>query len=254
MTAEIIKLAEQYHCWLKEKTRVRQIEGWVEITLPYLDRHNDYLQIYAKAENGRILLTDDGCTIQDLIQTGCRPDSGRRKELLAMTLKAFGIQTDGEALFTYTSAEDFCVRQHHLVQTMLAVNDLFYLSVPASENLFMDDVTEWLDRYDIRYIRNVRFTGSSGYDNLFDFVIPKSREQPERILKAVSRPSRSNAEAFVWAWINTQDVRPANSRAYSILNDSGQTPSVKISAALRNYGIQPVLWSRREAYTKELSG
>jgi hypothetical protein len=32
------------------------IEG---ITTPYLDRHNDTLQIYARSENGALVLTDD---------------------------------------------------------------------------------------------------------------------------------------------------------------------------------------------------
>ena len=37
-------LLNQYWKWLKEKTTLRQINDWYEITTPYLDRHNDYLQ------------------------------------------------------------------------------------------------------------------------------------------------------------------------------------------------------------------
>ncbi|WP_418888699.1 DUF1829 domain-containing protein, partial [Methanothrix soehngenii] len=36
----------------------------------------------------------------------------------------------------------------------------------------------------------MKFTGKSGYDHLFDFVIPKSKKRPERILQAINRPSR----------------------------------------------------------------
>jgi len=52
MTAaqEIEKLLND---WLKGKTTLREVNGsWVEITTPYLDRHNDALQIYARAEDG----------------------------------------------------------------------------------------------------------------------------------------------------------------------------------------------------------
>ncbi|MEA2034873.1 MAG: hypothetical protein U9N40_05230 [Euryarchaeota archaeon] len=51
MINEIQSLLDEYTCWLKEKIQVRQVDGWVEITTPYLDRHNDYLQIYAQHRN-----------------------------------------------------------------------------------------------------------------------------------------------------------------------------------------------------------
>jgi hypothetical protein len=74
--------------------------------------------------------------------------------------------------------------------------------------LFYEDVVAWLDTSDIRYTPNVKFTGKSGYDHHFDFVIPKSRQQPERILHAITRPSKDTAEAAAFKWINTRDVRP----------------------------------------------
>lgn len=93
---------DSYHVWLKDKSVLRQIDQWVEITTPYLDRHNDYIQIYAK-------------------QANCG----------------------------------------------------------------------------IRYTPKVKFTGKSGYDHLFDFVIPKSRQQPERIIQAINRPNAvHSARAF----------------------------------------------------------
>ena len=48
MIQEIDRLLNDYIAWLKDKTVLRQIDNWVEITTPYLDRHNDYIQIYAQ--------------------------------------------------------------------------------------------------------------------------------------------------------------------------------------------------------------
>jgi hypothetical protein len=57
---EIEKLLSDYRAWLKDKTTLREVnDSWVEITTPYLDRHNDALQIYARAEDGGYILTDD---------------------------------------------------------------------------------------------------------------------------------------------------------------------------------------------------
>ena len=46
--------------WLRDNTILRQMEDWVEITTPYVDRHNDRLQIYAKRQQEGYVLTDDG--------------------------------------------------------------------------------------------------------------------------------------------------------------------------------------------------
>ena len=50
--AEIEQLLHNYRAWLRDKTTLHEVNGeWVEITTPYLDRHNDALQIYIRAEN-----------------------------------------------------------------------------------------------------------------------------------------------------------------------------------------------------------
>ncbi len=253
MIDEIQKLLDKYLVWLKDKTALRQVKDWVEITTPYLDRHNDYLQIYVKHENGGFILTDDGYTIEDLKRSGCELESKKRTDLLNLTLNGFGIRLVNNALIVHASPDNFALRKHNLVQAMLGVNDLFYLAAPMVANLFLEDVTSWLNLHEIRYTPNIKFTGKSGYDHLFDFVIPASKQQPERILKAINRPNRDTAEALAFSWIDTKEVRPANSRAYVFLNDSEHSPSTSVIDALKNYSVNPVLWSHREQASGELA-
>ena len=253
MIDEVQKLLDQYVAWLKDKTALRQIQDYVEITTPYLDRHNDHLQIYAKRENGGYLLTDDGSVVGDLRLSGCELESRKRKDLLRLTLNGFGVQLDGDALSVHASRDNFALRKHNLVQAMLAVNDLFYLAVPMVASLFLEDVASWLNLHDIRFTPKVKFTGKSGYDHLFDFVIPASKKEPERILQAINRPNRDTAQAIAFGWIDTKDVRPPNSRAYAFLNDSDVTPSAAVVDALKSYDVHPVLWSGREDVREQLA-
>jgi len=253
MIQDIQQLLDAYYAWLKDKTALRQIDQWVEITTPYLDRHNDYVQIYIKKTNSGFILTDDGYTITDLEQSGCKLESHKRQDLLKMTLNGFGVQLDGKALQVHASPENFALRKHNLVQAMIAVNDMFYLAQPMVASLFYEDVVAWLDLQDIRYTPKVKFTGKTGYDHLFDFVIPKSRQQPERIIQTINRPNRDTAQAVVLAWIDTKDVRPPQSRAYAILNDSEQIISSDVIDALRSYEVQPVPWSQKEKVKEELA-
>lgn len=253
MIQEIQTLIDAYHTWLKDKTILRQIDQWVEITTPFLDRHNDYLQIYAKKYNGGFVLTDDGYTIEDLEQSGCKLGSPKRQDLLNLTLNGFGVQLEGKALQIKASFDNFALRKHNLVQAMLAVNDMFYLAAPMVASLFYEDVAIWLDLHDIRYTPKIKFTGKTGYDHLFDFVIPKSRKQPERIIQTINRPNRDTAQAVVLSWIDTKEVRPTDSKAYAVLNDSEQTVSTAVIDALKNYDVLPVLWSQREKVREELA-
>ena len=251
--AEIERLLHDYRAWLRDKTTLRDVNGeWVEITTPYLDRHNDAIQIYVRAENGGYVLTDDSYTIHDLEASGCNLTE-KRQDLLKMTLNGFGVKLQNDALEVNASAENFPLRKHSLIQAILAVNDLFYLAKPFVESLFFEDVVAWLDDHEIRYTPKVKFTGTSGFDHMFDFVIPKSRHQPERILQAIRRPSRETASAFIYAWTDTRQVRPSEARALAILNDAEQQIPGNVIEAFRNYKILPVPWANREQVVSELA-
>lgn len=106
---------------------------------------------------------------------------------------------------------------------------------------------------DIRYTPEAKFTGMSGYDHLFNFVTPKSRRQPERIVQAINRPSRESAQLFIHAWSDTRETRPPASKAYAVLNDNEQPVSSAVIEAFRSYQIQSVPWSQRAEVVLELA-
>lgn len=253
MKEEIQRLLDSYIQWLRDKTALREVGDWVEITTPYLDRHNDYLQIYAKRQKDSYLLTDDGYVIEDLAQSGCKLDSPKRQDLLRMTLGGFGVQMGDGQLQVKATAETFSSKKHDLIQAMLAINDMFFLSSAVVANLFYEDVVAWMEAHEIRFIRDIKFTGKSGYDHRFDFVIPKSRKKPERILKAISSPSKETAEMLAFSWIDTKEVRSPDSKAYAFLNDSERAVSSAILDALESYDVRPIVWSKREDIREELA-
>lgn len=250
---DIQKLIDNYVAWLKDNTQLRQIEDWVEISTPYLDRHNDFIQIYAKKNNGGYLLTDDGYTIDDLEMCGCNI-THNRQELLQTTINGFGVQLlDDKRLEVYATRDNFAMRKHNLIQSMLAVNDLFYTVKPVVESLFLEDVTAWLELNEIRFTPNTSFAGKSGYIHNFQFIIPASKKKPERILQTLSHPDKERTQSLAFSWIDTKNVRPRESTIYAFLNDSGQAVSSSVIDALNQYEIRPILWSQRDAIREELA-
>lgn len=254
MIDEIQKLIEDYLSWLKDRTILRQVDDeWVEITTPYLDRHNDYLQIYVRRENGGFTMTDDGYTIVDLSVSGCDLDTPKRKQLLETTLNGFGVKLDGEALTIQTSPSAFALKKHSLIQAMLAVNDLFALARPTIVSIFREDVEAWLKTNEVRYLAQVKFPGKAGYDHLFDFAIPSSNSTPERIIKAINQPNKNAAESLIFAWFDTKEARPERAEAYAFLNDQISPVPSLVSEALASYEIVPVAWGERDKVRDRLA-
>ena len=253
MTETVRDLLETYWQWLKDKTALRDVNGWVEITTPHLDRHNDCIQIYAQGRGNTFTLTDDGYILDDLETSGCSIDTPKRQALLEMTLNGFGVKHREGRLEVTATKESFPIQKHSLLQAMLAVNDLFYLATPFVANLFFEDVVSWLDEADVRYTPRIKLAGKSGYDNVFDFVIPKSRNQPERILNTITQPTRQTATTLVFAWTDTRENRPVDSRAFAILNDSERRVAEPIMHAFREYDITPIPWSERQQVVQELA-
>ena len=253
MAQELTELLDDYWAWLRDRTAVRELDGWTEITSPLLDRHNDCLQILVQRDGSHLVMTDDGFTVSDLEMSGCSLDTPKRRELLRVALNGFGVQQNGNALEVRATEAEFARKKHSLLQAMLAVNDLFYLATPTIASLFYEVVTEWLDASSVRYIPQVSFTGKSGFDHRFDFVIPKSAEHPERMLRAINRPDRRNAEQFAFAWIDTRETRPTEARAYALLNDDARKVSSGALTAISEYDIRPLPWSTRNEFIDELA-
>lgn len=253
MIEEISLLIDQYRAWLKEKTVLREINNdYLEITTPFVDRHNDLIQIYTRRENGEYLLTDDNYTIDDLAMAGCHLDTPKRQEILKTILAGFGVKNDKGALVISATKNNFSLQKHNLIQAILSVNDLFYCAESYVKNMFLEDVTAWLDGIGVRYIPNIKFSGQSGYDHVFDFVIPLSKSEPERLLRVINNPTKAKAESFVFSWVDTRDARKRESKAYAILNDQEKEISPGIDKALNCYDIISVRWSGRDKFSKQL--
>ena len=226
LLGELQGRVDEYFAWIRDRTTPKLLEGgreYVEITTPHLDRHNDCLQFYVRRDAGGYLLTDDGLVIDDLEMSGCKLDSAKRQELLRLTLNGFGVERSDNALVVHATPQTFARKKHDLVQAMLAVNDMFALAGPTVNSLFIEDVAAWLEQNEVRSVPRVKLAGRSGYDHTFDFVIPKFRDVPERIVHTINTPSKNAAEAIVFKWIDTREAREQDSEAYALLNDQDKT-------------------------------
>jgi hypothetical protein len=253
-SSEIKELNNQYFDWLRDNTILREInDDWTEITTPFLDRHNDCMQIYVRPERGNVHLTDDGYIIDDLQMSGCEIDSPKRQIVLKEMLNGFGIKFVDGRLEAIGTKREFPQLKHSLIQAMLAVDDMFYLSSPHVASLFSEDAESWLNSVGVRFAPNVNLKGKSGFSYHIFAVIPRSSHAPERIVQPINCPDKKSVQRLIFEWDDTKETRKSDSVIYPLLNDSEITLKPAILSAFEQYGIQPIPWSQRKEYEKLLA-
>jgi len=119
--------------------------------------------------------------------------------------------------------------------------------------VFLEDVETFFNQHDIRFTPSVQFTGKSGFQHTYDFVIPASKQKPERLIRAINSPTKGKTESVLFSWSDTKDMRKNNSSMYVFLNDSDQTIRSDIEGALLQYAINPIIWSKRENVIGDLA-
>lgn len=251
---ECQELMDAYVQWLREGLAVEAIDGACELTTPFLDRHNDHLQIYAVKRNGKIELSDDGYILADLRTSGLDLKTPKRKEAVDTILAGFGVRMEGGRLTTEASQRNLGHRIHTLVQAMLAVNDMFVMAQSRVASFFWEDVRTYLDDHDVRYSPRVKLSGRSGFDHAIDFLIPASRQKPERVVQAINSPTRQTVGMCLFSVGDVRSGRRAPLEAYAFLNDRDREVGGDVLEAFEAYEVKPTLWSRREDYAEALAG
>ncbi|MBU2443955.1 MAG: DUF1828 domain-containing protein [Bacteroidetes bacterium] len=244
-------LIQSYIDWLKQKINYKEVNGYYEITTPFVNHINDYIQIYLKRdENDRILITDDGETIKNLEMEGVEFTTPSRKKELEVILNGFGIAIKDDKLINYATPQTFPMRKHNFIQAILAVDDMHVLAQPKVESYFVEDVVNYLTQNSVRYSRNIILQGKSSFQHKFDILIPASEKANERILKIVVNPKKQNIISHLFGFEDTKLAR--SNEGIMILNDVDKEVPADVTQAIKEYGIYDIPWTKREQHKYKL--
>jgi Domain of unknown function DUF1828/Domain of unknown function DUF1829 len=252
--AECERLIADYLRWLKEGLQVSELQGSCRIATPFVDRHNDEIEIYVEKRNGGLLLTDDGYTIADLASSGMAFGTDKRKAHLTAILNGFGVQQQGDELQVHATPQDFPQKKHNLVQAMLAVNDMFVMGEEHVLSLFKEDVAKFLETNQIPVFPDFKLSGRSGFDHKFDFGISKTQRRPARVVQAINNLSKDQALSFAFAVADVRLLRTEQLLAFTFVNDVEHPPNEDNLAAIKAYEIEPLMWSKRQDVLPLLNG
>lgn len=243
MVLDIQKMIDEYAVWLKSEISFEKVGEYYEITTPYLDNANDYLQIYVRQDNDDVFFSDDSATIQNLKMNGFQLTTARKAHLQQIC-NQYGVKLDGDELICKAPLRSFAQKKHLFIQAMLRIDDMFYMSKSKVSSLFLDDIQDFFADKEIFYADNVQFSGISGFTHNYDFLLQRSKTKPERLCQAVNNPNKSSMGNILFAWNDTKPARKKDSQLIVLLNDQN-TIAKGVEDAFLNYDAKVVRWSER---------
>lgn len=219
------------------------------VSTPFLDRHNDHIDIYVvKTANG-IKITDDGYTLADLQMSGFEVNTPKRKSLFNAILNGLGVKYDTESHALYVDAipANIGQKKHYLLQAIMAVGELVNLSQESVLSLFKEDVELFLRSNEIFFSKDIKLSGKTGLDHNVDFLINQSRTKPERLIKTISNPKKETVLSSIMSFMDIDENRQVRSTNCVIYNDSDKVISNDLIAAFDSYNIYHLPWSQKES-------
>jgi hypothetical protein len=242
-----IELLNAYFNWFKDNFIVNENE----IITPFIDCHNDLIHISCRVEGEKILLSDNGYTISNLLISGFSFTEGRSRIFETVIESNNVIIDEGDIIKASTSIDDFPMVFHTYINALREIDNLTILGQQNIKGLFREDVEKFFRSKEINFKKNIRRIGKSGLDHYFDFQIDKSTKQKERIIRVLGSVDTKSVQSLLFSWndINFSD----EIRMITILNDNVRKVNNKVVNAFRNYNVIPVLWGDRNNVVDLLS-
>lgn len=248
MIDNIDKFIDDYIKWLKSNITTYKFNNNVaEITLPFLNQINDYIQIYLiKGSNNQYILSDDGETINNLKMSGINLDTNSRAKILDKILKSYGAFIDNDAINIKFSEMNLPQSLNAMIQAMHSVSDMFMLSRSTTKSIFIEDVEIFLNNNDIYPIRDASFTGSSGLLHKIDFSIQATKNSNQKYINTVNKLDKYSAQLELFKSVELKESKNDIFDYVVIYNDTDNSVSDDNLNALYNYGIKPIAWSNKD--------
>ena len=244
---DIQNMIKEYTDWLYSGFSVAEVGEFIELTTPYMDRYNDHLQIYVQQnKNGSYFLTDDGYIIGNLQSSGVSfQRSPKRRDVLHRIARNFGVTINGNSLEIQATKSNFPQKKHMLIQTMLAVDDMFVAEPNTVKNFFAEDVGLFLDENDIFYSRDFSLAGKTGSLYVYEYHLQRTRTRPERFCRTINNLTATARNLTLFNWIDTKEQRSDRGELILFLNDEKSIDSSDLEA-LESYDVNYILWSHRQ--------
>lgn len=246
---DINEQLDEYVAWLRAQYVIKKLDQVDEITTPFVNNIGDRIRIYSKSlSNGRIQLTDDGVTLEDLELMGIEI-TPTRQSIINSIKSQFGIDQLEDVFSISGSTSDFPVMKQRFTEAITKINDLTITKKSNIENMFIEQVYKYLDVNDFGGLPHYSFEGKSGSNHFANYVIPKRNGKPMQILDFQNKISKN---ALMISAFKNSDIRSSSEYKndaiiYSVIfNDEEQKITSDALKIAKSSDIKTYTWSDKD--------
>lgn len=255
-------IQNEYIKWIRDNTLFTNVlNETIELSSPFIDSINENIKLYIEPHNNRFKITDDGYTIWNLETLGSpiRKKSQRHYMLLSI-IERYNISYDenNKELFIYAEEKELGQAIHSLLQGALSVSDLLQMNKKTIKNLFFEEVNTFFaenqDIYDP--FPDIEIQGKSKLTHRFDYLM-NVKNKKKKLVRLINNIDQIQLERVLLSW---QDTSQQRTRRYKenlgmvvLVNDNNRPIPDKFDEAFRQYDIEPIEFSNKNAVKASLS-
>ena len=247
MDSKTASLLKEYFAWYEKKYSITELENASEILTPFKNHINDRIAIYVEyLDSGKIRITDDGVTIQELEMTGFKLTETRKKILDSIKID-FGIsQFKDELCVIAENPKEFPQKKHNLIQSILKVYDLLFTIQSKTKTMFAEDVYSFLFENEFGGTEKPHMIGASGILHHVDYSLGKTKTRPDTIFQFLGDPSFDRVAAQKYVKEDLITNKPQTE--YIIIgNDmNGKNIPDKSLAVAEDADLKIIPWSQKD--------
>ena len=240
---------EAYMDFIKSRTKTYAVDnGWHAITTPFLNMFNDCIEIYCKNDGDKIILSDDGLTLQNLEMLGVSfTRSKKNQSAMERILLNYGVSVEGDELMLAANIDKFPQAKHNLLSAIMEISDMYMIAKQQSSfSLFKEDVSSYLDEQEIIYTPSFISKGNN-LEFHFDFQI--AGRKTEILINTFSTINKTNLTLFLYGWSDIKAVREQVAqkeiKGLAIINNTDKEINAEYLDEIIGKGSGFMLWGNR---------
>lgn len=251
MEMNISDLLDNYLTWYKQKFTIKELKKIHEIETPFVNHINDRISIFVEVDKNRIILSDDGVTLDELEMHGVDLTVKSRKLELDNILRNFSLTIKDDVIISIVNGiKDFNQSTHNFIQGLLQVYDIMFTTRDKVANIFKEEVFSFFYENEFGGNEEVDLKGASGLKHYIDYSIGGKPNKPEIYIKIIQKPDFNYVAAQQFVSDDLKKVRNHRSSPVKfviIADDSQHTISDRVKKTADEINIDLLEWTNKKS-------
>lgn len=238
MDLDIEQLLNEYTTWLRKKLTVESNSDYTCIDTPFLNTLNDNIRFYVSQNKNKIVIDDDGETLDNLSMMGINLLKGHRKKELDIILRQFDIHADENHILSVSGDKsEFPQMKQRFIDAVIKVDQLSILKRKNISTMFNEDVYNYFDKNDFGGLANYPLPGQTGNEYKFNYALPKLGKRNQKLIDFQNNLNFNTITTAIYKFNDVTGLLKNPNERIIVYNDEDVKLSKKVINSARKENV-----------------